>query len=143
MKTVSEVLKQVTDKQIRIDGHTDNVPIGAGLKDRFPSSVVRCLIDEGGLAPELLTVAGHADRNQLPPTTQRKVAPKIGGLRLPVSGRLEGHRRGYSLDYDDNVVTAKGEGPMIYQAKSFENLKGLRDFSDRLLETISRSIRGT
>jgi len=71
MKTVGEVLKKVADKQIRIDGHTDNVPIGAGLKDRFPSngelstaratSVVRYLIDEGGLIPELLTAAGHAD----------------------------------------------------------------------------------
>jgi len=71
MKTVSEVLKKVADKQIRIDGHTDNVPIGAGLKERFPSnwelstaratSVVRYLIDEGGLVPELLTAAGHAD----------------------------------------------------------------------------------
>jgi chemotaxis protein MotB len=71
MKTVGEVLKKVTDKQIRIDGHTDNVPISARLKERFPSnwelstsratSVVRYLIDEAGIAPELLTAAGHAD----------------------------------------------------------------------------------
>lgn len=71
MKQVAEVLKKVTDKQIRIEGHTDNVPIGVGLKDRFPSnwelstaratSVVRYLIDDGGVAPEHLTAAGHAD----------------------------------------------------------------------------------
>jgi chemotaxis protein MotB len=71
MKSVGDVLKKVTGKQIRIDGHTDNVPISARLKDRFPSnwelstaratSVVRYLIDEGGIAPELLTAAGHAD----------------------------------------------------------------------------------
>ncbi|MDP2381473.1 MAG: OmpA family protein [Nitrospirota bacterium] len=71
MKTVGDVLKKITDKQIRIEGHTDNVPIGVGLKDRFASnwelstaratSVVRYLIDEGGVAPEFLTAAGHAD----------------------------------------------------------------------------------
>ncbi len=71
MKQVAEVLKNVGDKQIRIEGHTDNVPIGVGLKDRFASnwelstaratSVVRFLIDDGGVAPEHLTAAGHAD----------------------------------------------------------------------------------
>src|SRR5207245_11615 len=29
LKQVSDILKNVTDKQIRIEGHTDNVPIGA------------------------------------------------------------------------------------------------------------------
>lgn len=71
MNSVGEVLKKVTDKQIRIDGHTDNVPISARLKDRFPSnwelstsratSVVRYLVDDAGVSPELLTAAGHAD----------------------------------------------------------------------------------
>ncbi|TKS59519.1 MAG: hypothetical protein EWM72_02087 [Nitrospira sp.] len=71
LKTVGEVLMTVTDKQIRIDGHTDNVPISARLQDRFKTnwelstaratSVVRYLIDEGGIAPEVLTAAGHAD----------------------------------------------------------------------------------
>lgn len=71
MKTVGEVLKKVADKQIRIDGHTDNVPISARLRERFPSnwelstsratSVVRNLIEDAGIAPHLLTAAGHAD----------------------------------------------------------------------------------
>jgi len=71
LKTVGDVLKGVADKQIRIDGHTDNVPISSRLQDRFKTnwelstaratSVVRYLIDEVGLAPTLLTAAGHAD----------------------------------------------------------------------------------
>ena len=71
LKTVGDILMTVTDKQIRIDGHTDNVPISARLQDRFKTnwelstaratSVVRYLIDEGGVSPELLTAAGHAD----------------------------------------------------------------------------------
>ena len=71
LKTVGTVLKGVTDKHIRIDGHTDNVPISARLQDRFKTnwelstaratSVVRYLIDEAAITPILLTAAGHAD----------------------------------------------------------------------------------
>lgn len=71
LKQVGDVLKKITDKQIRIEGHTDNVPIGVGLKDRFASnwelstaratSVVRYLIDGGGVTPDHLMAAGFAD----------------------------------------------------------------------------------
>ncbi len=71
LKQVSDILKKVTDKQIRIEGHTDNVPIGVKLKDRFPTnwelstaratSVVRYLIEEGGVNREHLSAAGYAD----------------------------------------------------------------------------------
>lgn len=66
--TVSSVTTKLDAERAQA---TINVPIGAGLKDRFPSnwelstaratSVVRYLIDEGRLVPELLTAAGHAD----------------------------------------------------------------------------------
>ncbi|TLY21603.1 MAG: chemotaxis protein MotB [Nitrospirae bacterium] len=71
LKQVSDILKKVTDKQIRIEGHTDNVPIGTKLKDRFQSnwelstaratSVVRYLIEEGGVDRANLTAVGYAD----------------------------------------------------------------------------------
>ncbi|MGH7207608.1 MAG: OmpA family protein [Nitrospiraceae bacterium] len=71
LKQVSDILKKVTDKQIRIEGHTDNVPIGAKLKERFPTnwelstaratSVVRYLIEEGGVDRATLSAVGYAD----------------------------------------------------------------------------------
>ncbi|HEV8540035.1 MAG TPA: OmpA family protein [Nitrospiraceae bacterium] len=71
LKQVSDILKNVTDKQIRIEGHTDNVPIGARLKDRFQTnwelstgratSVVRYLIEEGGVDRANLLAVGFAD----------------------------------------------------------------------------------
>jgi len=71
LKQVGDVLKKASDKQVRIEGHTDNVPIGVGLRDRFPSnwelstaratSVVRYLIDGGGLAPNMLAAVGYGD----------------------------------------------------------------------------------
>ncbi len=71
LKQVSDILKQVHDKQIRIEGHTDNVPIGVKLKDKFASnwelstaratSVVRFLIDDGGVDRTSLSAIGYAD----------------------------------------------------------------------------------
>ncbi len=71
LKQVSDVLKKVTDKQIRIEGHTDNVPIGARIKERFPTnwelstaratSVVRFLIEEGDVDRSSLSAVGYSD----------------------------------------------------------------------------------
>lgn len=68
---VAEILKKVQDKQVRIEGHTDNVAIGAALAERFPTNwelstaratnVVRYLQDNGGLEPERLSAAGYSE----------------------------------------------------------------------------------
>ena len=71
LKQVSDVLKDVPDKKIRIEGHTDNVPIGVKLRDKFATnwelsttratSVVRYLLDEGGVNRDMISAAGYAD----------------------------------------------------------------------------------
>lgn len=71
LKQVGDVLKQVADKQIRIEGHTDNVPIGPKIKDRFPTnwelstaratSVIRYLIEDGGVDRNAISAGGYAD----------------------------------------------------------------------------------
>jgi chemotaxis protein MotB len=71
LKQVSDVLKHVADKQIRIEGHTDNVPIGPKIKDRFPTnwelstaratSVIRYLIEDGGVDRTAISAGGYAD----------------------------------------------------------------------------------
>ena len=71
LKQVSDLLKTVTDKQIRIEGHTDNVPISVKLQSRYKTNwelstarataVVRYLIDQGGVDPRHLSAVGHAD----------------------------------------------------------------------------------
>lgn len=67
---VAEILKKVTDKQIRIEGHTDNVKIGPRIAKKFPTNwelsnaratnVVRYL-QEKGVDPKLLSPAGYAE----------------------------------------------------------------------------------
>lgn len=67
---VAGILGKVTDKQIRIEGHTDNVPIGPFLAVKFPTNwelstarsttVVRYL-QEKGVDPSFLSAAGYSE----------------------------------------------------------------------------------
>ena len=75
LKQVSDVLRTVTDKQIRIEGHTDNVPISSKLQNRFKTNwelstarattVVRFLIDQGSVDRQSLSAVGYADTHPL------------------------------------------------------------------------------
>lgn len=66
---VAEILKKVQDKQIRIEGHTDNVPISARIIEKFPSNwelstsratnVVKYL-QEKGVDPKYLVASGSS-----------------------------------------------------------------------------------
>lgn len=74
---VGNILKKLSDKQIRIDGHTDNVPIGSALADRFPTNwdlsaaraiqVVRFLQDKAGISPEVLSATGFGPYRPVAP----------------------------------------------------------------------------
>ncbi len=91
LKRVSDILKHVRDKQIRIEGHTDNVPIGTQLRDRFPtnwelstaraSSVVRYLIEQGGVNRASLSAVGYAEN--------RPVASNDGEKGRAANRRIE------------------------------------------------------
>jgi chemotaxis protein MotB len=68
--TIAGSLKENENQNIVVEGHTDNVPIGMVLRDRFPTNwelstarataVVRFLQDNGGLNPERLTACGYS-----------------------------------------------------------------------------------
>jgi chemotaxis protein MotB len=72
---VGAILKEVKDKQINIEGHTDNVRISPRLRERFPTNwelstvrattVVRYLQEKAGLDPRLLYVSGFAQYRPL------------------------------------------------------------------------------
>jgi len=66
---VAEIIKK-NDKNVRIEGHTDNVPINTY---RFPSNwelsttravnVVKYLIEENGMEPYRLSASGYSDQH--------------------------------------------------------------------------------
>lgn len=72
LDSVAEILKaQLIDLPIRVEGHTDNIPIGSSLADTYPtnlhlsaaraSSAVQFLIETGELEPTLLEAVGKGD----------------------------------------------------------------------------------
>lgn len=73
---VVEILKNVKDRQINIEGHTDNVPISPRLAQKFPTNwelstaratnVVRYL-QEKGIDPALLSATGYAEYRPVAP----------------------------------------------------------------------------
>ncbi len=76
LERVAEILKNVIDKEIRIEGHTDNVPIGTRLMEKFPTNwelsviratnVVRYLIEKG-INPSYLSATGYSEFKPVAP----------------------------------------------------------------------------
>ena len=68
---VSEALSEVSDKQVKVEGHTDNVPVGPTLSQTYPSNwelsraradeVVRYLVEKSGVDPTALSAVGQAE----------------------------------------------------------------------------------
>ena len=71
LKRVGTILGQTEDKMIRVEGHTDNVPITGRLKKKFPTNwelstaratnVVRFLNEEVGISPSRLEAVGLSE----------------------------------------------------------------------------------
>ncbi len=69
LEKVGTILASVHDKQIRIEGYTDSMPIGAGLKGKFPTNwelstlrattVLRFLQEKGGVDGKYLSAVGY------------------------------------------------------------------------------------
>jgi chemotaxis protein MotB len=70
LERLGGVLKKVKDKQIRVEGHTDNVPIGGKLAEKFPTNwelsavratnVVKFLTERVGVDPKLMMAAAYS-----------------------------------------------------------------------------------
>ncbi|MFH1367496.1 MAG: OmpA family protein [Elusimicrobiota bacterium] len=68
---IGAILKKIIDKQIRVEGHTDNVLISRELQDKYPTNwelstaratnVARYLIDKAGVDKKFVAVSGYAD----------------------------------------------------------------------------------
>jgi chemotaxis protein MotB len=71
LERVGHVLKSTQNKIIRVEGHTDNVPINPRLQKQYPTNwelstaratnVVRFLQEKTGIAPERLQAIGLAE----------------------------------------------------------------------------------
>jgi len=74
---VVSILKDVKDKRIQVEGHTDNVKITSELKQRFPTNwelstarateVVRYLQEHGSIDPSILAATGYGENQPVAP----------------------------------------------------------------------------
>jgi chemotaxis protein MotB len=70
LSTLADTLKQIDNQRIVIEGHTDNIQIGPGLRERYATNwelsvarstaVLRYLQDEAGINPQNCSVCGYA-----------------------------------------------------------------------------------
>ena len=77
LNKVVSIIKNVKDKRIQIEGHTDNVPIVSDLRNRYPTNwelstgrateVVRYLQEKGGIDPHLLSATGYGEYQPVAP----------------------------------------------------------------------------
>jgi chemotaxis protein MotB len=71
MKQVGEVLASLPNKNIQVEGHTDNNPIYGRLQQQYPTNwelstarattVLRFLIEQTGMNPTDFSATGYAD----------------------------------------------------------------------------------
>jgi flagellar motor protein MotB len=104
MARVGQALARASDRGILVEGHTDDVPIGPELRERFPSNwelsaarateVVRFLVERGGLAAERLRAVGRADTKPAASNASeegRRQNRRIEIILLPPEDPTSGH----------------------------------------------------
>ena len=82
LRQVGDILKKTRNKRVRVEGHTDNVPIHPKLQNRFPTNwelsaaratnVVRFLQEEVGINASHLEVAGLGQNHPVSTNKTRK-----------------------------------------------------------------------
>lgn len=93
LERVGNVLKNAENKVIRVEGHTDNVPVSSRLADKFATNwelstaratnVVRFLQDKVGVAPARLEAVGMSEFH--PVATNKTVAGRSQNRRIEIA----------------------------------------------------------
>lgn len=92
LSRVAMILKEISGQQIRIEGHTDNVPIGRELQKTYPSNwelstaratnVVRFLVETHDLDPKAISATGYSEFH--PVETNTTVEGKAKNRRIEI-----------------------------------------------------------
>lgn len=116
LNSVAEALAAIPQKQISVEGHTDNKPIGPKLKDRYASNwelsaaraitVARYLAERTGISPERIAATGYGSHHPVTSNETRE-------------GRAENRRVEIMLAPQERKVVPlegqqrSGEGPVM------------------------------
>ena len=93
LQRVGDIIKSIEDKSIRVEGHTDNVPIAASLQKKFSSNwelstaratnVVRFLQDKVGIDPHKLQAVGLSEYH--PVASNETAAGRAKNRRIEIA----------------------------------------------------------
>ena len=99
LKRVGLILKKAENRNIDVEGHTDNVPIGVELAKRFPTNwelstaratnVARFLQDTVKIDPKLLSATGHSEYRPRAPNTTAEGRRKNRRIEILLGPVLE------------------------------------------------------
>ncbi|MDH3454439.1 MAG: OmpA family protein [Desulfuromonadales bacterium] len=75
LQQIGDILKSTADKDIQVEGHTDNVPIRGTLTEKYPTNwelstarattVLHFLQNEGGISGERLSAVGYGEHRPI------------------------------------------------------------------------------
>jgi chemotaxis protein MotB len=128
LQQIANVLKQYPNRQIHVIGHTDNVPIKAVARNRFPSNwelstaranaAVRFLSESGGVDPRRLGAVGYGEFHPIADNSTAEGRAKNRRIALVVlSEELVG------LDATSNTTT--NHAPIIATNSSTNSLNSV------------------
>jgi chemotaxis protein MotB len=92
LKRIGNILKKIPEKNVRVEGHTDNVPIGPKIRERYPTNwelgatravnVVRFFQEGVGMDPLRLSAVSYGQYR--PRATNRTEAGKAKNRRIEI-----------------------------------------------------------
>jgi len=95
---MADSLKNNKEQEVWVEGHTDNVPLSAALRKRFPSNwelstaraaaVVRYLHEKGGIKAERLSARGYSFYRPVAPNTTEEGRHQNRRIEIILGGQL-------------------------------------------------------
>ena len=89
---IADVLKKIPEKNVRVEGHTDNVRIGPKIREKYPTNwelgairavnVVRFMQEDGGMDPLRLSAVSYGQYR--PKATNRTKAGRSKNRRIEI-----------------------------------------------------------
>jgi chemotaxis protein MotB len=117
LDSIAAALKNLQDKDIRVEGYTDNVPLSPKLQDRFPTNwelstaratnVVRYLEEKDKLDPSRLIAAGFGQYH--PITTNNTEEGRAQNRRIDIV--LVPHEVSGNAAYAHTIATSSATAP--------------------------------
>lgn len=99
LRLIAEVLKEYPEREISLEGHTDNLPIGEPLSDTYPTNwelsaaraarAVRYLQTEAGVDPVRLRVVGYGEYRPIAPNDDPETKARNRRIEIMLLPRMD------------------------------------------------------